>query len=227
MNQIPHWIQLFVLVGIGLVLVLVPFRVIYELTRGARQRTRRQKDLADRMKERFGAVRFERRLLGPHLIHFSHEGRPATLFEPAPQLMVIRLEPRFPPKFDVVAATRGGLAWPIAVMWESLKILPRIRTFDPLLDERVDLFAAPAFAPYLRELLLSGASDPAKPSGLAESLVVLGRMPGVRRFELRVSPAGGFRVTFQLRADDLLYRPDELESALHHAFQIYDLLVLR
>jgi hypothetical protein len=227
MHEIPHWIQVFVLVGIGLVVVLVPFRVVFELTRGARQRTRRQKDLADRMKERFGAVRFERGLLGPHRIHFSHEGRPATLVEPAPEQLVLRLEPRFPPKFDVVAATRGGIAWPLAVMWESCKILPRIRTLDPILDDRVDLFAAPAFAPYLRELLQSGASDPTRPSGLAESLVVLGRMPGVRRFELRVSPMGGFRVTFQLRAEDLLYRPDELESALHHAFQIYDLLVLR
>jgi len=227
MHEIPHWIQVFVLVGIGLVLVLVPFRVIFELTRGARQRTRRQKELADRMRERFGAVRFERRLLGPHVIHFSHEGRPATLVEPAEEQMVIRLEPRFAPKFDVVAGTRARVSWPLAVMWESLKILPRVRTFDPLLDERIDLFAAPGFAPYLRELVLSGASDPAKPSGLAESLVVMSRLPGVRRFELRVSPLGGFRVTFQRRADDLLYRPDELESAVHHAFQIYDLLVLR
>jgi hypothetical protein len=41
-----------------------------------------------------------------------------------------------------------------------------------------------------------------------------------------MSPSGGFRLSFLLRADDLLYRADELEAAVHHAFRLYDFLVL-
>jgi hypothetical protein len=73
---------------------------------------------------------------------------------------------------------------------------------------------------------VDGIPAEGKPTGLAESLIILRKMPGVRRFELRMSPSGGFRLAFKLRADDLLYRAEELESAVHHAFQIYDLMVL-
>jgi hypothetical protein len=105
-------------------------------------------------------------------------------------------------------------------------MLPRILTHDPLIDEATLLYASPPFAAYLRELALDGLPAEGKPTGLAESLVVLRKMNGVDRFEFRMSPSGGVRVAFRLRSEDLLFRTEELESAVHHAFQLYDLLVL-
>jgi hypothetical protein len=111
-------------------------------------------------------------------------------------------------------------------MWESFRVLSRILTHDPLIDDSVALYATPIFGSYLRDVALDGMPAEGKPTGLAESLVILRQLPGVKHFELRMSPSGGFRVSFLLRSDDMLYRPEELESAVHHAFQLYDLLVL-
>jgi hypothetical protein len=224
--EIPAWIQTFVLAGIALVVVIVPVKILWEMTKGSRDRSRKADDLAQRLKERFGAVRIEGGILGPHRIHLTSEGRAATVFQPEPDELVVRLEPRIAPRFPVIIRTRGAVPLPYAVMWESLRILRRHPTFDPLLDESIDLYATPSFGAYLRELALDGMPAGGKPTGLAESLVVLRRTPGAARFELRMSPSGGFRLRFLLRADDLLYRPDDLEAVVHHAFRLYDLLVL-
>jgi hypothetical protein len=224
--EIPNWIQTFVLVGIALVLIVVPVKILWEMTRGSRDRSRKTGDLAARLKERFGGVRVEGGALGPRRIHLTSEGRAAVVVQPEPDELVIRLEPKLAPKWHAVIRTRGRLSLPWTVMWESLRILPRRRTFEPLLDESLDFYAAGSFGAYLRELALDGLPAGGKPSGLAESLVVLRRMPGARSFEFRMSPSGGFRVRFLLRAEDLLHRPDELEAAVHHAFRLYDLLVL-
>jgi hypothetical protein len=191
MIEVPHWVQVFVLVGIALVVIVVPIRILYEMTKDSRERNRRFKDLADRLKERFGGVEAHRTVFGLSRISFQHEGRPATVWQPADD-----------------------------------EILPRVMTHDPLIDESIALYATPLFGNYLREATLDGIPAEGKPTGLAESLVILRKMPGVRRFELRMSPSSGFRLSFKLRADDLLYRPEELESAIHHAFQLYDLLVM-
>lgn len=224
--QIPVWIQAFVLAGIGVVILIVPIKVLFEMTRGARDRVRRLHDLADRLKERFGAVQTERGFFGPSRIHFTHEGRAATFLQPDEDELVLRLEPKVRPKFPVLIETLGPISWGFAVMWDSFRILKRVRTHDPLIDDTLAIYASGAFGGFLRELALDGIPAQGKPTGLAESLVVLRRLPGVRRFEFRMSPPGGFRISFRLRADDLLYRPDELEAAVHHAFRLYDLLVL-
>lgn len=226
MIEIPHWVQLFVLVGIALVVIVVPIRILYEMTKDSRDRSRRFKDLADRLKERFGGIEVQRTLFGMSRIRFTHEGRPALVVQPAEDEILIQLEPQVEPKFHVIARTRGTLVPPVAVVWESFRVLPRILTHDPLIDESIALYASPTFGNYLREAALDGLPAEGKPTGLAESLVILRKMPGVRRFELRMSPAGGFRLSFKLRADDLIYRPEELESAVYHAFRLYDLLVL-
>jgi hypothetical protein len=224
--EIPHWVQVFVLVGIALVVIVVPIRILYEMTKDSRERSRRFTDLAERLGERFGGVESRRTVFGLSRIDFQHEGRPATVYQPADDELMIQLEPKVQPKFHLIARTAGAWTPSAALMWEALKVLPRIRTHDPLIDEAVALYATPIFGGYLREAALDGIPAEGKPTGLAESLVILRRMPGVRRFELRMSPSGGFRLSFKLRADDLLYRPEELESAVHHAFQLYDLLVL-
>jgi hypothetical protein len=218
MIEIPTWIQAFVLAGIALVAIVVPLRILYEMTKDSRDRMRRLQDLTDRMKERFGAVRLDRSFFGLHSIRFTHEGRPVTLLQPAKDEFLIRLESKVKPKFHAIVRTRGPMDPPFTFMGESLRFLRRIRMGDPLLDDSMAIYATPIFGGYLRESALE------KPTGLAESLVVLRRMAGVRHFELRISPTGGFRV--KLRADDLLNRPDDLESAVHHAFRLHDLLVL-
>jgi hypothetical protein len=226
MIEIPHWIQAFVLIGIALVVIVIPIRILYEMTKDSRERSRRFQDLADRLKEKFGAVETHRTIFGMPRIEFKHDGRPATAYQPGDDEILIELEPRIEPKFHLIARTRGTLVAPVAVLWESFRILPRVLTRDPLIDDTIALYATPSFGSYLREAALDGIPAEGKPTGLAESLVILQKMPGVRRFELRMSPSSGFRVSFRLRADDLLYRPEELESAVHHAFQLYDLLVL-
>ena len=226
MIEIPHWVQVFVLVGIALVVIVVPIRILYEMTKDSRERTRRFKELADRLGERFGGVDCRRSVFGLSRIDFRHDGRAATVFQPADDEIMIQLDPKVQPKFHVIVRSLGTFTPAFAVLWESMRVLPRILTHDPLIDESVALYASPLFGGYLREAALDGIPAEGKPTGLAESLVILRRMPGVRRFELRMSPSTGFRVSFKLRADDLLYRPEELESAVHHAFQLYDLLVL-
>jgi hypothetical protein len=224
--EIPHGVQVFVLLGIALVVIVVPIRILYEMTKDSRERGRRFRELADRLKEKFGTVETHRTVLGMSRISFKHEGRPAAVYQPSDDELLIQLEPKVEPKFHLIARTRGGLTPPVAMMWESFRVLSRILTGDPLIDDSIALYATPIFGSYLREAALDGIPAEGKPTGLAESLVILRGMPGVRRFELRMSPSGGFRVTFRLRADDMLYRPEELESAVHHAFQLYDLLVL-
>lgn len=226
MIEIPHGIQVFVLVGIALVVIVVPIRILYEMTKDTRERGKRFQDLSDRLREKFGGVEANRTIFGLSRIAFKHEGRPAAVYQPADDELLIELEPRIEPKFHLIARTRGALTPPVAMMWESFRLLPRILTHDPLIDDAIAIYATPIFGSYVRDAALDGIPAEGKPTGLAESLVILRQMPGVKRFELRMSPSGGFRVSFRLRSDDLLYRPEELESAVHHAFQLYDQLVL-
>ena len=191
--QIPTWIQVFVLTGIGVVILLVPLKVLFEMTKGARDRMRRVHDLADRLKERFGGVRLERGIFGPSRIHFTHEGRPAKIFQPEEDELILRLEPKVQPKSLVIIETRGAIDWKFAFMWDSFRFLPRILTHDPLIDDTLAIYATGGFGSYLRELALDGIPAQGKPTGLAESLVVLRRLPGVRRFQFRMSPGGGIR----------------------------------
>ncbi len=226
MIEVPHWIQVSVLLGVALVVIVVPIRILYEMTKDSRARSKRSQDLTQRIRERFQEVSRHPGVFGQERIEFKYEGRSATILQPADDQIMIRLEPKIEPKFHLIARTRGSMTPEVKIMWDSLRVLSRIRTNDPLIDESVAIYATPIFGNYLREALLDGIPAEGKPTGLAESLVILRRMPGIRWFELRMSPGGGFALTFSLEADDLLYRPDELEAAVHHVFQLYDVLVM-
>ena len=221
--DIPSWVQTFVLVGIAFVILVVPVRVLYAMTKTSRDRLRRVRDLADRLRERFTEVSVERRLLGPHRIKFKSEGRSLSAALPEDDVLEVRLDPRLAPAFPLVARTRGTLTPSVA--FEGFRMLPRMRTFDPLIDDTVAIYATGAFAGYVREAALAGLPAGGKPQGIAESLLILRRLPGIRHFELRMSRGGGFRVRFDLRSEDLIYRPDELEAAVHHFFRLYEQLV--
>ena len=223
--EIPEWIQIFVMVGIGTLFIVIPIRIFYEETKGSRDRAQRVRDLADRLRERFGEVMIDRSFLGPATIRFTHEER-SVLIQPDDKELRIQLEPKISPTFHAIVRTRGWLSLPFKILWSSFRILPRIRTTDSVLDEGISIYSTPVFGNYVRDLALDGLPSGGKPAGLAESLIVLRNMPGVRWFEVRVTPGGGFRVRFKLRAEDLIYRADELESAIHHAFRLYELMVL-
>ena len=226
MIEIPHWIQVFVLVGIALVVIVVPIKILYEMTKDSRERVRRFRDLGDRLKERFGEVEAYRTMFGTSRIRFKHEGRPATIFQPMDDEILIELDTSVRPKFPVLIRTRGSLTPRFKMMWDPLKMLSLIPTHDPLIDDSIVIYSTPLFGNFLREAALDGIPAGGKPTGLAESLVILRKMPGVRRFEVLFSPSSGVQLRFKLRAEDMLHRPEELESAVHHAFQLYDLLVL-
>ena len=226
MIEIPDWIRTFVLAGFGLLVVVVPLRVWWGMTREGRDRRRKLQDLANRLKGRFEAVRLEGGFLGPRRIRVTCEGRPAAIARPSPGEIAIRVEPDAAPRAHAVIRTRGRVRRPFALMGESFRLLRRVRTFDPLIDDSIEIYASAVFGAYVRELALDGISTEGKPEGLVESLTVLRRLPGTEGFELRVSPSGGFRIRFRLRDDDLLYRPEDLESALHHAFRLHDLLAM-
>jgi len=156
MIDVPHWVQVFVLVGIALVVIVVPIRILYEMTKDSRDRNRRFQDLADRLREKFGGVEAHRTIFGMSRIEFKHEGRPATVYQPADDEIMIQLEPRIEPKFHVIARTLGPLSPGFAVMWESFRILPRIMTFDPLIDDSIAIYATPIIGGYLREAAIDG-----------------------------------------------------------------------
>ena len=83
MIDVPHWVQVFVLVGIALVVIVVPIRILYEMTKDSRDRSKRFQDLSDRLREKFGGVEAHRTIFGMSRIEFKHEGRPATVYQPA------------------------------------------------------------------------------------------------------------------------------------------------
>src|SRR4029453_14752171 len=100
-------------VGIALVVIIVPIRILYEMTKDSRERNQRFKDLADRLKERFGGAEAHRTvfrlpaapLFAPPRSPFPPKAPPATIFQPADDEIMIHLEPKVQPKFDVIIRT--------------------------------------------------------------------------------------------------------------------------
>jgi len=147
-----------------------------------------------------------------------------TLFFPGEDEILLRLETELHCPLPCVLRSKGGMEWPFA--FEGWRFLRRFRTHEPLLDENVLIYAAPVFGRYIRDLAVDGVQLEGKPRGITESLVVLHRTPGLRRFCLRISGTGGFRIRLKLRTEDLRYRPDEMEAVVHHAIRIFDALVV-
>lgn len=224
MPEIPDWIETFVLVGIGLLIVAVPVRVAYDMTRASRDRARRLRDLADRLRERFGPVRVESAFLGPAFLKLVHEGRTALVSLPGENAVALRLDPGPDPSVRAVFRSRRWVRSPFTFTKDGWRVLERVPAADPLVDGAVDVYADAATAWAIRDLWVGGAPESSSPSPLVESLVILAKLPGVREFQLRISPRGDSRALFRLARQDLVHRPDEMESALHHAFRIHDLL---
>jgi hypothetical protein len=219
---IPDWIQTFVLAGLLLLGIAVPLRVLWERTAGARERRERLRGLAERLEERFGAVLADRTALGDRL-RFEQAGGRVALRLDGEDRMELRLEDALAPSAPLrMRSGRAGWPW----TWIGGRLLGRVRTGDALVDDAWRIWTTPGFAAYLQEL----AMEPVPGNGaaaFAASLIDLKSLPGLKRLDLRFSPASGVSLRLRLRGRDLLYRSDLLEALLHHLRRIHHELALR
>ncbi|MHC4607550.1 MAG: hypothetical protein ACYTAF_11585 [Planctomycetota bacterium] len=225
MIDIPVWIQYFVLIGIGSLLVVIPLRVVWEATRGSRKAGKKAREFAERLRGKFGGVAFRRGVFTSDCIDFTHGEKEFTLCLASPRKLILSLNCEVRPKFRLYMCTRTAFSGGWKIFWESVRILPRVRLSDKLVDDRVAIYAPVPFGAYLRDLALDAIPAQGKPEGVAESLVVLSRIPGVRKFRFTMSPAGGIRLWMKLRTEDMFYRPEELETAAHHMLRLYEAFV--
>ncbi len=216
--RIPEWIPIFVLAGIALVVIAVPLRMAWSATRGLRDRRQKLDDFADRLRGRFGEVAIHRSLLGADSIDFKHEGRAVSVTVHGTKSLVVRLKPEPPLQFPCVIVPCRGFLLPWAMA--DLRLLARMPMYDPLVDQSVAIYTTPVFGNFLRERIVDALNPEGKPSRIAEDLVVLRSTPGVRRFRLWTVPDGGMTMRLSLRTEDVFYRPDELESLVHHMSQL-------
>lgn len=230
--QIPDWLPWFLWGGLALVVVGVPLRVLWTATRRGRDRSERSAKFVDRLRERFGEVALRRGVVGPDRVVFSHDGREGAVWIDGDHGLTIEAGGNvgFPVPF--IVKTKGR--WTGGTAFLGLRPLPRIEIHDAMIDDAVAIYTTPTFGGWLRERILEDLDarpEPAKgeiarQSTVAESLVVLRRAPGVRSFRLTGRPGGRLRLRLRLHSEDLLYRPDEMESLVHHLVNLYDRLVM-
>ncbi len=221
--RIPEWIQIFVLVGIGFVLIAVPLRIIWAATKGARAHAEKMDQFGDRLRERFNEVKAHRGIIGPTSFTFKHEGRRYSVTVHDMKSLVMRLEDTPSPKLPCVIKTKGRCVLPWAMV--GLRVLPRVEMYDSTMDDAVIFYAGPIFGSYVRDSITDAVTIEGKPSSIVESVIVLRRLAGVRKFRLWTVPEGAMCVKLALRTEDVFYRPDALESVAHHMAQLYDRFV--
>jgi len=220
--NIPAWLPWFILGGIGFVVIAVPLKMIWDATRGRRERSHKIETFIDRLRERFGEVVMHRGIFGPSRVTMKHEGRKVTVWIADLNEIVVQLDENVGCPFAGVIKTRGRFRWKWALL--GLRPIRLFETHDPMIDDAVAIYAEGAFAGYLYELIHDSVTVEGKPSGVAESLIVLRRAPGVRRFRLTMAPGGPMRMRIRMHAEDLLYRPDQMEAVVHHLQAIFDKL---
>lgn len=200
MIEIPRWIQGVMLAAMLLVVVGVPLRVIWEMRRDARGRRRLLEGLADRLGARMEGG----------WVAFTAEQRPARLRAESERELELRVDEAISPKVPFRACSgRWGPPW----------IVPgcsRVRLGDPMADREWRIWTTRGFGALLQDVVLQPTPEP-----LVESLAVLRGIPGVKRVDLSLSPDSGLRLRLSLAGSDLIYRPDLVEAALHHACRIH------
>ncbi len=218
--SIPAWLPYFIFGGIGLVIILVPLKILWEATKSRRERSHKLEKFIDRLRERFGEVVFHRGLFGPSRVTMKHEGRKLTIWIADLDELIIQLDENIGCPFAAVIKTRGR--WRTKWAMIGLRVLPLFQTHDPMIDDAVAIYTDGPFGGYLFELIHSSVTKEGKPSGVAESLIVIRRAPGVKSFRLWMTPGGPMRLRVSMHAEDMLYRPDEMETIVHHLQQLYD-----
>jgi hypothetical protein len=121
----------------------------------------------------------------------------ARLSSPEPRRLVARLEAPEDPGFVTDPWRADGPPRRWAPAWPRRRVSFERASLD--LTDRI-------------ALLLDARDDG---GGAAEALVVLASLRGVRSFRLRCRGDGRLTGRFELDSEDLLARPDQLESLLH------------
>ncbi|HTF57583.1 MAG TPA: hypothetical protein VK661_10150 [Planctomycetota bacterium] len=216
MAVVPDWLPLFFMIGVLLVLVAVPARILWDATRKSRERDDRLGRLAERMREKFGEVTPQRPFLGEPRIRFTVEGRKAVLELSDARRLRLHMEEESSVPLPVVIRSRRWSIWPAGPS------LSRISTGDPIVDDAIEILAAPTFAGFLSDRFLDGMAGETSRNDLGDSLIVLKGLPGVKRFEFRFAPDRGVAADLRLSTEDMIHRVDELESLLHHLHQLHE-----
>src|SRR5262245_32686294 len=221
--DLPPWLPYFLIGGVALVVVGVPLKILWEATRAGRDRSMKIGQFVDRLRERFGEVALHRGMIGPDHISFKHEGRPGSIWISGVDEIALELDEKIGFPFPLVVKTRGRWTPPTALLgWRTL---PRIEIHEPMIDDAVAIYTTEVFGGYLRELILEGLPGEGKPAGVAESFVILRGALGVRSFRLTSTPGGQLRIRLRFHSEDLLFRPDDMESIVHHLHALHDKLV--
>ena len=210
----PVYGPILLVAGLLFVTVALPLGLLWRAIRASRKTDERLSRLADRMRERFGEVEPKRPPFGPPRIAFKVDGRKAMLEIPDPKRLRLRVEESPGVPLPVLIRSRNWSFWPVGGS------LQRISMGDAIVDDRIDLYAGSTFAGFISDRLLDGMEGETSRSELADSLVVLKSLSGVKAFEFRFSPDDGVGADLRLKTEDLFYRVEELESLLHHLHEL-------
>ncbi len=217
MFETPSWLETFLFIACAVLFILIPIRVLWASWKGESDRKAKTRELADRLKETFTDVSFSRALFSPAHVFFRHREFSVRVSFPRSGELLLWLDVEKLPSSPLVIRSNRGFQPPFAL--EGWSLPGRAKTGD----ESIVLYGPGSFGSLYRELALS--PDDAH-INLAESVTVISRLPGTSRFELRASRSGGFRLRLSLATDDLLYRPEHFESAVHHFVRLYEGIVL-
>ena len=199
-----------------LLLVTIPLGLLWRAIRASRESDERLGRLAERLREKFGEVTPRRPFFGPPRISFKVEGRQAHIEISDPRRLRLRVEESPGVPLPVVIRSRGWSLWPAGGS------LQRLASGDALIDDSMEIFAAPTFAGFLSDRFLDGQGGETSRSEFGDSLIVLKSLSGVKKFEFRFAPDDGIGADLRLKTEDLFYRVDELESLLHHLHVLHE-----
>ncbi len=202
----------------GLVAAWILFRLAWRWFRRRSEHRSRADHVAVRLREVFREVS-PRRGLGAPAIDFKDKGRACRLVLHSARKLSVEMEIQPDVPLPVVIRSRKWLKiWPVL---HGLEALERVVLADAVVDDQVELYANGMFAAFIQDRVMEQVPLDGPPTGLGESLLVLSATPGVRSYEVRFEPGGRDRLHLKLRTEDLLYRPEDLESLLHHVANLH------
>src|SRR5262245_51713289 len=209
-------IGIWFLFSILFLLISIPLGLLWRAIRGSHEQDDRVGRLAGRLREKFAEVTPRRRFFGPPQIAFKADGRRVHLEIVDKRRLRLRVEEETGVPLPVLIRSRGWSLWPAGGS------LQRLATHDPLIDDSMEIYASTVFAGFLADRFLDGVGGETSRSELGDSLMVLGRLSGVKAFEFRFAPDFGATADLRLKTEDLFYRVDELESLIHHLHELHE-----
>lgn len=213
--ELPEYAGVFFLAALGVLTAAILVRMLGRARAAGPGAREKRAALESSLREAFGDVEVVTLPFGLTRLRVRpptpKEGEPPlawTLRLPRPTRLEVESEEPLPglPCLIVAPAGPGWLNW--LRFW-----LPRpITTGDRLADATFRVHPSPSLRPLAFELVQSGT--------LVEPLVVMRRLPGVRQLEIETG-ASGCRAILELAGDELLYRPERLESLLTNLEKVY------